>query len=75
MFLGNPLKHRQRHRTGFQSIAEMPHVEAIAGDCLGLPYARPGSMVDMVAARPPGRNAIALDLALRAPGAKPAVSA
>jgi len=30
MFLGNPLKHRQRHRTGFQYIVEMLHVEAIA---------------------------------------------
>lgn len=55
MFLGNPLKHRQRHRTGFQYIVGTLHVEAIAGDCLGLlPCAQPGSMTNLVAARLPG---------------------
>jgi hypothetical protein len=55
MFLGNPLKHRQRHRTGFQYIVEMLHIEALAGDCLGLRRcAQPGSMADLVAARLPG---------------------
>jgi hypothetical protein len=55
MFLGNPLQNRQRHRTGFLYIIEMLHFEAIAGHCLGLlPYAQPGSMVDIEAARLPG---------------------
>jgi len=55
MSLGNPLHNRQRHRAGFLYIIEMLHFEAIAGRCLGLlPYAQPGSMVDIEAARLPG---------------------